>query len=96
VQPLLEGCPAQGRRLQEFLRFIHVGLLCVTPFAAGSAVAVRDQSESRSRESRAGRRKSSSPFSISVIIIIMVLLQRTQAYKSRDTMVWAHMSYKLI
>ena len=29
VQPLLEGCPAEGRRPQEMLRCIHVGLLCV-------------------------------------------------------------------
>ncbi|CAN6327777.1 unnamed protein product, partial [Urochloa humidicola] len=29
VQALLEGCPAEGRRPQEMLRYIHVGLLCV-------------------------------------------------------------------
>ncbi|CAL4908852.1 unnamed protein product [Urochloa decumbens] len=29
VQPLLEGCPAEGRRPQEMLRCIHAGLLCV-------------------------------------------------------------------
>ncbi|TKW26580.1 hypothetical protein SEVIR_3G199400v4 [Setaria viridis] len=29
VQPLLEGCPGEGRRPQEMLRCIHVGLLCV-------------------------------------------------------------------
>ncbi|KAF8719397.1 hypothetical protein HU200_024107 [Digitaria exilis] len=29
VQPLLEGCPAEGRRPQEILRCVHVGLLCV-------------------------------------------------------------------
>ncbi|CAO1948025.1 unnamed protein product [Urochloa humidicola] len=29
VQPLLEGCPGEGRRPQEILRCIHVGLLCV-------------------------------------------------------------------
>lgn len=29
VQPLLEGCPDEGRRAQEMLRCIHVGLLCV-------------------------------------------------------------------
>ncbi|OEL30082.1 Cysteine-rich receptor-like protein kinase 25 [Dichanthelium oligosanthes] len=29
VQPLLEGCPAEGCRPQEILRCIHVALLCV-------------------------------------------------------------------
>ncbi|XP_062231735.1 cysteine-rich receptor-like protein kinase 25 isoform X2 [Phragmites australis] len=29
VQQLLEGCPADGRRPQEILRCVHVGLLCV-------------------------------------------------------------------
>ncbi|CAL4901417.1 unnamed protein product [Urochloa decumbens] len=29
VQALLEGCPGEGRRPQEMLRCIHVGLLCV-------------------------------------------------------------------
>ena len=29
MQPLLEGCPGEGRRPQEMLRCIHVGLLCV-------------------------------------------------------------------
>ncbi|CAN6332565.1 unnamed protein product [Urochloa humidicola] len=29
VEALLEGCPTEGRRPQEMLRCIHVGLLCV-------------------------------------------------------------------
>ncbi|CAN6341568.1 unnamed protein product [Urochloa humidicola] len=29
VEALLEGCPSEGRRPQEMLRCIHVGLLCV-------------------------------------------------------------------
>ncbi|EES18427.1 putative receptor-like protein kinase At4g00960 [Sorghum bicolor] len=29
VQPLVEGCPDEGRRPQEMLRCIHIGLLCV-------------------------------------------------------------------
>ena len=29
MQPLLGGCPEEGRRAQEMLRCIHVGLLCV-------------------------------------------------------------------
>ncbi|XP_062232590.1 cysteine-rich receptor-like protein kinase 44 [Phragmites australis] len=29
VQQLLEGCPADGRRPQEILRCVHMGLLCV-------------------------------------------------------------------
>ena len=29
MQQLLEGCPADGRRPQEILRCVHVGLLCV-------------------------------------------------------------------
>ncbi|CAD6271725.1 unnamed protein product [Miscanthus lutarioriparius] len=29
VRQLLDGCPAEGRRPQEILRCIHVGLLCV-------------------------------------------------------------------
>ena len=29
MRQLLDGCPAEGRRPQEILRCIHVGLLCV-------------------------------------------------------------------
>ncbi|PUZ65420.1 hypothetical protein GQ55_3G221500 [Panicum hallii var. hallii] len=29
VRDLLDGCPAEGRRPQEVLRCVHVGLLCV-------------------------------------------------------------------
>jgi len=29
VRELLDGCPAAGRRPQEVLRCVHVGLLCV-------------------------------------------------------------------
>ena len=29
MRELLDGCPAAGRRPQEVLRCVHVGLLCV-------------------------------------------------------------------
>jgi hypothetical protein len=50
VRQLLDGCPAEGRRPQEILRCIHVGLLCVQedPYLRPSMASVVVMLNSRS------------------------------------------------